>query len=338
MACRRFRSWRVIAAIVALSVVASVPMARAAPPANGGTASGVVVPQSANCSVGGQQDAHCLPGGPGSPARPSGPIHPPVPPPVTPPGTLPITPLAPPPGIPPKELPNFIWGRAKATLHIHDDDQDVTYTSSDVPLAFFKSHDQDMPGNTQYLLFPKNLSPAPGEEGLLWMTWTVTGRVFDCTVDGTAIVTLPAEPDSYRGPGGGLVDPRRDTTRPAYGYMNVVGPDGGDFYSVMVKLSSPDAYYTKTCPGDPPIVTKEPFRAGYLLRILWRKNTYKDGHIIFKGEQSHDEGDPRDFLNLLPPGASEHIPPEALEKLRQASGDGTSRRYTWEWELVGLAP
>lgn len=101
----------------------------------------------------------------------------------------------------PEELPKFIWGRAKATLLIHDENQDVTYTSSDVPLAFFKDDVQDMPGNTQYLLFPTNLSPAPGEEGLVWMTWTVTGRAFDCTVEGTAIVTLPAEPDSYRHPG-----------------------------------------------------------------------------------------------------------------------------------------
>jgi hypothetical protein len=68
-----------------------------------------------------------------------------------PPGTLP-------PGIPPatrpqdQELPLYIIGRAKATLHIHDVDHDVVYTSDWVPLTFFRRIDQDMSGNTQYIL------------------------------------------------------------------------------------------------------------------------------------------------------------------------------------------
>ena len=193
-----------------LSVVAVVPQARSAPLPGGATASGGVVPQSPNCSAGREEDEGCVPRGPGSPTSPGGPVLPPVTPPappsVTPPITLPVGPLVPPPGIPPEELSNFIWGWAKATLHIHDENQDVTYTSSDVPLLFIKANVQDMPGNTQYLLVPINLSPTPGEEeGRLWMTWTVTGRVFDCTVEGEAIITFP------------VVDPRRDPNRLAYG-------------------------------------------------------------------------------------------------------------------------
>lgn len=192
-----------------------------------------------------------------------------------PPVTLPIMP---PPGILPEELSNFIWGTAKATLHIHDDNQDVTYTSSgDVLLSFVKAHDQDMPGNTRYIVFPMNVSRAPGDPSLIGMTWNVTGREFDCTVRGQSTVTFSVEPDPNDRGDNALVDPMRDPTRPAYGYMNVVGPDGGDFHSVMVKADNPEAYYTKTCPGDPPIVTKVRFEAGYLLRILWQKNTHKDG-------------------------------------------------------------
>jgi len=51
-----------------------------------------------------------------------------------------------------------------------------------------------------------------------------------------------------------------------------------------------------------------------------------------KGKQTYDQGDPLDFLKLLPPGV---VIPEAKDarKTLQESGSGTSRRYTWEWEL-----
>ena len=113
MACRRPRSWPVIAAILGLSAVASVPMAQAAPMQDGATVSGGVVPQSGNCPAGRQQDEHCLPGGAGSQTRPVGPVLPPVTPPITP----PVGPLTLPPGIPPEEQSKFIFGLAKATLH-----------------------------------------------------------------------------------------------------------------------------------------------------------------------------------------------------------------------------
>lgn len=188
-----------------------------------------------------------------------------------------------------------------------------------------------MPGNTQYLLYPA----VNGTQ--LSMNWTVEGTVFDCTVEGQAFVAFPLEPDPNIPGGATLLDPTHDPTRPAYGYMNVVGPDGGDFHSVMVKAFNPDAWYTKTCPGDPPVVTKEPFEAGYLPHIVWQKNTDDRGYVRFKGTQSFDGGDPLDFLKLLPPDAAGAIPAGALQAL-QASGTGTSRRYTWEWELVRVRP
>ena len=341
-------------------------MAHAAPLAEDATASGGVVPQPSNCPAGGQQDEHCLPGGLGSTARPGGPIHPPVTPPVTPPPTIPPSgrPQATRPQDP--ELPLIIFGWAKATFHIQDDDHDVIYTAyhdkpnpvftvEKVPLTFLRRPRtvQDIEsGNTQYILAPVQLSlPAnPREEDIfkLHVIWKVEGREFDCTVKGKAIVPFPTQPDpnflpppniqpdpnirsgrtmySYLDP----TDPNL-TAQPAYGYLNVVGPDGGDFHSVMIKAFSLDASLIKTCPGNPPLVTKEYFQAGFLLHILWQKNTYEDGRVIFKGQQTYDQGNPLDFLNLLPPGAA--IPEEARQAL-QASGSGTSLRYTWEWELV----
>jgi hypothetical protein len=40
----------------------------------------------------------------------------------------------------------------------------------------------------------------------------------------------------------------------------------------MISAFNPDARLTKTCPGNPPTVTKEGFDAGFLLHIVWRKN------------------------------------------------------------------
>jgi hypothetical protein len=45
-------------------------------------------------------------------------------------------------------------GGAQASLHIKDDDQDVTYESDPVWLIFMKRSTQDMPGNTQYVWAP----------------------------------------------------------------------------------------------------------------------------------------------------------------------------------------
>ena len=156
----------------------------------------------------------------------------------------------------------------------------------------------------------------------------------DCTVDGKAIVNYPAVSDPNIRGGGTFLDPRKNPTRPAYGYLNVVRLDGGDFHSVMVKAFDPDAKFRNTCPGDPPIVTEEPFAAGYVLHILWHKNTHENGRVRFEGTQSHDQGKLSDFMNLLPPGTP--LPQEAIEALSQTSTSRTSSRYTWKWELYPL--
>lgn len=308
-----FRDAMVIVSLFAISAVAFAPIARAAPLPDGMTASGGVVPQPAECSDARKEDERCVPRGPGFPTRPGRPVLPPVTPPA-PPGESPE--------ILTEELPRFIGGKAQARLHITDDHQDVTYKSNEVRLLFMKRPVQDMLGNTQYVLYgpPEGGLTSPGSEPTpISMTWTVNGRVFDCTVEGQAIITFPlAEPDPNIPGGGNLFDPTRHTGRPAYGYLNVVGLDGGDFHSVIVSAFDADARYTKTCPGDPPIVTKEPFEAGYLLHILWQKNTHEEGRIIFKGMLSYDYGKVIDRFN--------------------ASRSGIDRLYTWEWELWPAGP
>lgn len=335
-----FRALIVLTPFVVVITTAFVPMAQSAP-TSGGTVS-----QSGNCPAGRQANGHCLQGGPGIPARPSGPIHPPVTPPV-------IPQIVPPSGRPQAtrpqdpELPLYVIGSAKATFHIHDADRDIIYTSDEVPLTFMRRIDQSInkntEGNTQYILIPNrfNIPPGPQEEILekTLVIWMAEGREFDCTVKGKAIVTLPARPGGLYAPGGGMyLDPTDDTmtTQPAYGYLNVVGPDGGDFHSVMIKAFNHDARLIKTCPGDPPLVTEEKFDAGFLLHILSQKNTYtEDGRVIFQGHQEYDQGNLLDFLNLLPPGAA--IPEDARRAL-QASGSGTSLRYTWMWKLIPVPP
>lgn len=328
-----FRGAMVIMALVAVSAVVSVPMASAAPLPEGATASGGVVPQSPNCSAGREEDEGCVPRGPGSPTRPGVPGLPPIPP-ITPPVGPPIMP---PPGIPPEELPGFIGGTAKATLHLTDDHQDVTYTSNEVMLLFMKRPVQDILGNTQYVLYglPKGGLTLPGSEFTsMSMTWTATGQEFGCTIEGQAIITFPlVEPDPNIEGGDTLFDPTRHNGRPAFGYLNVVGPDGGDFHSVMVSAFDPDARVTKTCPG---IITKESFDAGYLLHTVREKNTYEAGRIIFKGKLSFDSRNP---LDLLPPGTAAAIPDEMREVISEAaSGSGPRTRYTWEWNLWPTRP
>lgn len=355
----RFKALLVVTALVVLNASALVPVARAVPLSEGAPASSETVAQSGNCPAGRQPDGHCLPGGPESPPpSPGGPIQPPVTPPVPPPTIPPGTPPAMPPGtfpiMPPSgrpqatrpqdsEFPLYVIGSAKATFHIHDDDHDILYTSDEVPLTFLKRAVQDMEGNTQYILAPvQTINLAPGGTRELRVIWRVEGKEFDCTVKGKAIVTLPAAPggETYldptahttMSPTGNLIG---NITEPAYGYLNVVGQDGGDFHSVVIKAFNPDARLIKTCPGDPPVVTEENFQAGFLLHILSQPNTRENAHVIFQGHQEYDQCNRDDFLNLLPPGPNQDI---AREYLRQAqtSSTGTSCRYTWTWKLVAV--
>ena len=228
-------------------------------------------------------------------------------------------------------MPQFIHGSAIAALHIHDDDHDVTYTSTADPvkLLFQRRDKQNMKGNTQYVL--------AGDRGRDHMTWDVKGRVFDCTVEGKAFIRFPIEQvnaHTYSFPG---VYTPLDPTRPAFGYLNVVGTDGGDFHSVIIQMFDPNARLTKTCPGNPPLVTQEKFDAGFLLHILWRKNTHEaDGTVTFKGQQTYDMNNPLGLLDMLPPGENQEI---ARQFLNSAETSGASVRYTWTWALFpGLPP
>lgn len=64
------------------------------------------------------------------------------------------------------------------------------------------------------------------------MTWEVTGRVFDCTVEGKAFIRFPIEQvNALSNSFPGVYTPL-DPSRPAFGYLNVVGPDGGGIFTV----------------------------------------------------------------------------------------------------------
>ena len=201
----------------------------------------------------------------------------------------------------------------------------MVYRSNIVRLNFFRRYEQEMPGNILYVL--NSLVDPP-----IVVVWTAEGHIGDCRVEGRSTVTLPNDPYDSPLP--------VDTTRPAFGTLNFIGPDGGDFHSVMVKAFNPEAKLIKTCPGNPPVVTEAAFEAGYLLHIPWQKNAYpepeRDGllTIDLMGSKRYDQSNPLDVLNLLPPGESQEI---ARQALSQASRSSTSRRYTWRWHLRGWA-
>lgn len=337
------RLWPIILTLTAMSAMVRPPMAHPMQLQEGATASGGAVPQSENCPAGREQDEQCPPRILGSPPAAGPPIHPPLLPPA-PPEPPPLTPLSPPvlPAGPPPhpQYPLFIWGTATAKLHIHDADQDVTYASDVVSLIFIQRTVQDMPGTTQYVLTPPFQPLVLGAAGPMRTTWTAQGRRFDCTIDGkaTVIFTFDVDPlDPYRGTLNGLNEPI-DVTRPAFGYLNLVGPDGGDYHHIMVKMTDPEARVTKTCPG--PMITQEGLEAGYLLHVIWEKNRYDTNIngsriVILKGQLSFDQDDPLDALNLLPPGEGREY---ARQGFSQLSSTGTSHRYTWEWDLKGLMP
>lgn len=206
----------------------------------------------------------------------------------------------------------YVKGWAKATLHVKDDIQDVRYTSSRVNLSF-RPRDpayQDMEGNTQYDLMPA------------LVTWTAAGTVHDCTISGQILVTIPS-----------FLNQPVDPSRPAYGYFNVVGmfTGGGDYHSIEVSAVNPEAAFTKTCPGDPPTVTKHFFPGTFLLNIPWQANSYDGDKIVYKGNKQYDQGKLQDFMKLLPPGTQ--LPQSALDALSRTSSATGSSLYTWEWEL-----
>lgn len=231
--------------------------------------------------------------------------------------------------LPPHPLPRvvadgvgcaLVHGTAKATLHVKDDSQDVTYVSSRAHLRFKpralpvdETARDNVAGNAEYDLLPTSV------------TWTAAGTVNDCTISGQILVTIPS-----------FVNQPLDPARPAQGYLNVVGLTGGDFHSVMVSAFNPDpdVAFSKTCPGDPPQVTKYASPVHWLLHIPSQPNVYVGSTVVFKGQKSYDQGNLMDFLNLLPPGTQ--LPQVAIDALAQTSAAPGSVLYTWEWELKPL--
>jgi len=201
-----------------------------------------------------------------------------------------------------------VEGTAKATLRLNDPEKkiDVTYVASITPLQFRPRTVQNQAGDVQYDLLPTSV------------VWSVSGRESDCTVSGQSVVHIPA-----------FIDQPLDPTRPAYGFLNIVTKDGGDFHSIKVSAFDPDARETHTCPGNPPTVTKSVFRAVWLLQILTQANTHKGKAVSYVGQQTFD---PDRFQDSLPPAALEVLKniPQAAAALKQRGGKLV---YTFDWEL-----
>ena len=160
----------------------------------------------------------------------------------------------------------LLEGFGKSTLRLKDDIQDVTYVSSQVPLKFKPRRVQGPDGNVEYDLLPTSV------------TWRVNGRRHDCRIEGEGIVNIPMR-----------VDQPLDPTLPAYGYMNVVVQRNGDYHSIEVSAIDTRSLQTVTCPGDPPIVTKEPFKVQHLLHVLQQANTHETGGaVVYKGQQTFE--------------------------------------------------
>jgi hypothetical protein len=206
----------------------------------------------------------------------------------------------------------YIAGWAQASLRMKEGDNDVSYVSSRTNLKFKPraSPLQNMSGNTQYDL----LATA--------VTWTASGKEGDCTISGQIVITIPS-----------FENQPLDTIalQPAYGYLNVVGLDGGDFHSIKVSATDRKAFFKKTCPGDPPTVTDYYSGVAWLLLVLSEKNTYVGPTVVFKGSKTVDVAQPTGFLDLLPPGTV--LPDFAMQALRQAPASSRSEVYTWNWEL-----
>ena len=201
-----------------------------------------------------------------------------------------------------------VEGTASATLRLNDPDKkiDVTYVASITPLQFRPRNVQNQAGDVTYDLLPTSV------------VWSVSGKEADCTVSGQAVVHIPA-----------FIDQPLDPTRPAYGFLNIVTKDGGDFHSIKVSAFDPNARETHTCPGNPPTVTQSAFRAVWLLQILTQANTHKGKAVSYVGQQTFD---PDRFQDSLPPAALEALKniPQAAAALKQRGGKLV---YTFDWEL-----
>lgn len=200
-----------------------------------------------------------------------------------------------------------VEGWAKATLRVNKPGTNMTYVASLTTVQFRPRTVQDPDtGNTEYDLLPTSV------------VWTANGTEGDCRVTGSTVVNIP----SY-------VDQPLDPVRLAYGYMNVVSADGGDFHSIMIHAIDPKSRLTVTCPGSQPRVRVGPYPSAQLLHILSQSNTHTGNGVSYKGQQTFD-----------PERLQDSLPAPALEALKALRGGSAllNRRggevvYTFEWEL-----
>lgn len=186
----------------------------------------------------------------------------------------------------------------------------MTDISSKAKLQFRPRTIQGVVGNVEYDLVPTSV------------TWSVSGRKGDCTVSGQAVITVPA-----------FVDQPIDPTRPAWGYLNVVGAGSGDFHSVMVSAFDPNARVTETCPGSLPRVRAVALDSAYLLHIISESNTHDGNRTVFKGTQTLD---PDRFEDKLPAAARSALEgltlPGVQDALKKARASAGRVVYTFKWE------
>lgn len=221
-----------------------------------------------------------------------------------------------------------VEGTAKATLRLNYPEQstDMSYVASLTTVQFRPRTVQDQEGNTQYDLLPTSV------------VWVAAGTKDGCTVAGRAVVTIPS-----------FLDQPLDPTRPAYGYLNIVGVTGGDYHSISIS-AIPDTTMRKTCPGDPPIITQERFGVQWLTYVLHQTNTHEAGGAIYRGRQTFDPDNIQNNIPMSPGGALSglltspargFITPEMQRQLKEAqealdriAAERSGRIvYTFDWEL-----
>jgi hypothetical protein len=239
-----------------------------------------------------------------------------------------------PPSHPPPELITegvgceTVEGTAQTTLRINDPAQhsNLTYVSSIAVLKFRPRSLQDpLKGQQVQNPFTGQATTYPGTGNVEYdlmptsVVWTVSGIKNGCKVDGKMLVDIPD-----------LIDLPIDPTRPAYGYLNVVAKDGGDFHSLKVMTLNPAARMRKICPNlDKP--QEEAFESAILLSVLAEMNTHTGNAVSYRGHQTFD---PDRFEDQLPPAARELLKnmPQVQDALKNRPSGGRFV-YTFDWEL-----
>ena len=201
-----------------------------------------------------------------------------------------------------------IEGTASATLRRNDPEHGVnlTFVASLTTVQFRPRTVQDQEFNVQYDLLPTSV------------VWSVSGTEGDCTISGRAVVNIPS-----------FIDQSLDPLRNAWGYLNVVSKEGGDFHSIHISAFDPTAPVTKTCPGNPRPITIRGYFTQYLSKVLSQPNTHIGNAVVYSGRQTLDFDR---FQDNLPPAALEVLKnfPQAQALLNRQGGKNF---YTFEWEM-----